>query len=67
MPVQDEESPHPESTAREICELCDARSSVSLTDAALHHPTIKRSGKLKFVMVNYATDADIISIHVRSM
>jgi hypothetical protein len=34
---------------------------------ALHHPTIKRSEKLKFVMVNYATDADIISTHVRSM
>jgi hypothetical protein len=65
--VQGEESPHPESTAREICELCDARSSVSLTDAALHDRTIESSEELRFVTANRATDADIISIHVRSM
>jgi hypothetical protein len=67
MLVQGEESRHLESTAREICELCDARSSVSLTDAALHDRTIKSSEEFWFVTANRATDADIISMHVRSM
>jgi hypothetical protein len=67
MPVQGEESLHPESTAREICELCDARLAVPLTDAALHERTIKSSEELRFVTANRATDADAISIHVRSM
>jgi hypothetical protein len=67
MPVQGVESPHPELTAREICEFCDARSSVSLTDAALHDRTIESSEEHMFVTANRATDADIISIHMRNM
>jgi hypothetical protein len=64
MPVQGAESPHPESTARAICEFCDARSNASLTDAEL---PIESSEEFRFVTANRATDADIISIHVRSM
>src|SRR5260370_5994537 len=55
------------STARAICEFCDARSNVSLADAALHDRTIESSEELRFVTANRTTDADIISIHVRSM
>jgi hypothetical protein len=67
MPVQGAESPHRESTAREICEPCDAPSSVWLADAALHDRTIESSEELRFVTANRAIDADVISIHVRSM
>jgi hypothetical protein len=67
MPVQGAESPHPESTARVICEFCEARSNASLADAALHDRTIESSEELRFVTANRANDADIISIHVRSM
>jgi hypothetical protein len=42
MPVQGAESPHLESTARIICEFCDARSEASLADATLPDQSIKR-------------------------
>jgi hypothetical protein len=64
MPVQGAESPHPESTARAICDFCDARSNASLADAALHDRSIKSSGE---PTANCAADIDIISIHMRSM
>jgi hypothetical protein len=67
MPVQGVESPHPESTARAICEFCDARSNASLADAALHDWSMKSSGELRFVMANAAADIGIISIHMRNM
>jgi hypothetical protein len=67
MPVQGVESPYPESTARVISEFCDARSNFSLADAAQHDRTIESSEELRFVTANRATDADIFSIHVRSM
>ena len=67
MPVQGVESPYPESTARVISEFCDARSNFSLADAAQHDRTIESFEELRFVTANRATDADIISIHVRSM
>jgi hypothetical protein len=67
MPAQGVESPHPESTARTICEFCDARSNVSLADGALHDRSSKISGEIRFATASGAADLNIISLHMRNM
>ena len=61
------ESPHPESTARAISEVCDARLSGSLADEALLNASIRSSGELGDPTAKTISDLRINSVHTWSV
>jgi hypothetical protein len=61
------ESPHPESTARAIAEVCDARLSGSLADEALLNASIRSSGELGDPTAKTISDLRINSVHTWSV
>ena len=61
--VQGIESPHPDSTARAICGVCDARLRGSLADEVLLNASIKSWGELSDQTAETLTELGINSIH----
>jgi hypothetical protein len=61
------ESPHPESTARAISEVRDARLSGSLADEALLNASIRSSGELGDPTAKTISDLRINSVHTWSV